>query len=80
MEGGPLTDIVIANLMMEGQMAAVSRGVAQGLQHLHKHSMVHRDVKSDNVFLSLAGDVKLCKATHSYEMISPTLVFNLQIS
>ena len=59
MEGGSLTDVVTANLMTEGQMAAVSRETAQGLQYLHKHGVVHRDVKSDHVLLSLAGDVKL---------------------
>jgi p21-activated kinase 1 len=57
--GGPLTAVVTANLMTEGQMAAVSREIAQGLQHLHNHGVIHRDIKSDNVLLSLAGDVKL---------------------
>ena len=59
MEGGSLTDVVIANLMTEGQIAAVSRETAQGLQHLHKHGVIHRDIKSDNVLLSLTGDIKL---------------------
>ncbi|KAH9992742.1 kinase-like domain-containing protein [Russula compacta] len=59
MEGGSLTDVVTANLMTEGQIAAVSRETAQGLQHLHKHGVIHRDIKSDNVLLSLTGDIKL---------------------
>jgi p21-activated kinase 1 len=59
MEGGSLTDVVTANLMTEGQMAAVSRETAQGLQHLHKHGVIHRNIKSDHVLLSLTGDVKL---------------------
>ncbi|KAI0272405.1 kinase-like domain-containing protein [Gloeopeniophorella convolvens] len=59
MEGGSLTDVVTANLMTEGQIAAVSRETAQGLQHLHKHGVIHRDIKSDNVLLSLNGDIKL---------------------
>jgi p21-activated kinase 1 len=45
--------------MTEGQMAALSSEVAQGLQHLHGHGMIYRGIKSDNVLLSLAGDVKL---------------------
>ncbi|KAG9027111.1 signal transducing kinase of the PAK [Tulasnella sp. JGI-2019a] len=59
MEGGSLTDVVTANLMTEGQIAAVSRETAQGLEHLHKHGVIHRDIKSDNVLLSLNGDIKL---------------------
>lgn len=59
MEGGSLTDVVTANLMTEGQIAAVSRETAQGLEHLHRHGVIHRDIKSDNVLLSLIGDIKL---------------------
>jgi p21-activated kinase 1 len=59
MKSYPLTGVITANLMTEGQMAALSREIAQGLQHLHNHGIIHRDIKSDNVLLSLAGDVKL---------------------
>ncbi|KAF8845059.1 Pkinase-domain-containing protein [Paxillus ammoniavirescens] len=59
MEGGSLTDVVTANLMTEGQIAAVSRETAQGLEHLHRHGVIHRDIKSDNVLLSMTGDIKL---------------------
>ncbi|KAF8159442.1 kinase-like domain-containing protein [Crassisporium funariophilum] len=59
MEGGSLTDVVTANLMTEGQIAAVSRETCQGLEHLHRHGVIHRDIKSDNVLLSMTGDIKL---------------------
>lgn len=59
MEGGSLTDVVTHNLMTEGQIAAVSRETAQGLEHLHRHGVIHRDIKSDNVLLSMVGDIKL---------------------
>jgi p21-activated kinase 1 len=59
MEGGSLTDVVTANLMSEGQIAAVSKETCQGLDHLHRHGVIHRDIKSDNVLLSLNGDIKL---------------------
>jgi p21-activated kinase 1 len=59
MEGGSLTDVVTCNIMSEGQIAAVSREVLQGLQHLHEDGVIHRDIKSDNILLSLQGDIKL---------------------
>jgi p21-activated kinase 1 len=59
MDGGTLMEVVSVNLMTEGEIAAVSRETAQGLQHLHKHGVIHRDIKSNNVLLSLTGDVKL---------------------
>jgi p21-activated kinase 1 len=59
MEGGSLTDVVTTNLMTEGQIAAVSRETALGLQHLHKHGVINCDIKSSHVLLSLAGDIKL---------------------
>ncbi|KAE8270217.1 hypothetical protein A4X09_0g2115 [Tilletia walkeri] len=59
MEGGSLTDVVTCNIMTEGQIAAVSKECLEGLKHLHDHSVIHRDIKSDNILLSLQGDIKL---------------------
>ena len=59
MEGGSLTDVVTAHCMSESQIASVSREVAEGLRHLHSKGVIHRDIKSDNILLSLNGDVKL---------------------
>ena len=61
MEGGSLTDVVTCNIMSEGQIAAVSRETLQGLKHLHEHGVIHRDIKSDSILLSLQGDIKLSK-------------------
>ena len=61
MEGGSLTDVVTNNMMMEGQIAAVCQEVLEGLQHLHSKGVIHRDIKSDNILLSLHGDIKLSK-------------------
>jgi p21-activated kinase 1 len=59
MGGRTLTDVILANWMTAGKIAAVSKSTAQGLQHLHKHGIVHREVKSENVLLNLNGDIKL---------------------
>jgi serine/threonine protein kinase len=61
MEGGSLTDIVTCNVMSEGQIAAVARETTEGLRHLHQHGVIHRDIKSDNVLLSMDGNIKLSK-------------------
>lgn len=61
MEGGSLTDVVTAHCMSEAQIASVSREVCEGLRHLHSKGVIHRDIKSDNILLSLNGDVKLSK-------------------
>lgn len=59
MEGGSLTDVVTCNVMSEPQIAAVCMEVLEGLRHLHANQVIHRDIKSDNVLLSMHGDIKL---------------------
>ena len=76
MEGVSLMDVVTANLMSEGQMAAVSREICQGLDHLHRHGVIHRDIKSDSVLLSLNGDIKLSH-THHFRLLPPRRVVDL---
>jgi len=59
--GGTLTDILVNNFMNEKQISVVSREVLQGLVFLHSKNIIHRDIKSDNILLSMDGDIKLSK-------------------
>ena len=71
-EGCSLTDVVTANLLSEGQIAAVSREIAQGLQYLHNRGVIHCDIKSSHVLLSLTGYIKL--STYEFTFVIRSLI------
>ncbi|KAI0087556.1 kinase-like domain-containing protein [Irpex rosettiformis] len=59
MEGGALTDIIENNTLEEDQIASICLETCKGLGHLHSQSIIHRDIKSDNVLLDAQGHVKI---------------------
>ena len=61
-DGGAL-DTIIVDLekgLTEKQIAYVCRGMCQGLVHLHKQGIIHRDLKAGNVLLTC----QVCTLTH----------------
>ncbi|MCC6737539.1 MAG: protein kinase [Planctomycetia bacterium] len=42
-----------------GQAIKIVREIAKGLGYAHRHGLVHRDVKPDNVFITADGEVKV---------------------
>merc|ERR1711916_182042 len=58
MRGGTLTDAVKAH-QFEPQIAYVCQEMLHGIRHLHRNELVHRDLKSANVMLTVDGQVKL---------------------
>ncbi|TFK92911.1 Pkinase-domain-containing protein [Polyporus arcularius HHB13444] len=59
MEGGALTDIIENNTLEEDQISSICLETCKGLCHLHSQSIIHRDIKSDNVLLDAQGHVKI---------------------
>ncbi|XP_029444530.1 myosin-IIIa [Rhinatrema bivittatum] len=62
--GGSVTDLV-KGLLKRGErisepiIAYILHEALMGLQHLHNHKTIHRDVKGNNILLTTEGGVKL---------------------
>eukprot|EP01124_Arcella_intermedia_P024422 TRINITY_DN4106_c0_g1_i2.p1 TRINITY_DN4106_c0_g1~~TRINITY_DN4106_c0_g1_i2.p1 ORF type:complete len:1345 (+),score=372.91 TRINITY_DN4106_c0_g1_i2:20-4054(+) len=58
-EGGTLHDAAVAHKFSEDHVAYVGREVLKALKFIHSKEFVHRDLKSQNIMLTLTGTVKL---------------------
>ena len=59
---GSVTDLITASKsrsLKEDWIAYISREMLRGLSHLHHRKVIHRDIKGQNVLLTLNADVKL---------------------
>ncbi|KAJ3390687.1 Protein kinase [Entophlyctis sp. JEL0112] len=59
MEGGQLTDVIDNNKLTEPQISTICTEIVKGLEYLHSRSIIHRDIKSDNVLVGKDGSIKL---------------------
>lgn len=61
MDGGALTALIEKNqgTITEPQIALILYEISKGLAHLHSKNIIHRDVKSDNVLISIKGEIKI---------------------
>src|SRR5450759_1375488 len=57
--GKSLRDLVNEGPIPLPQVFAVMHGILQALEYAHKHAIVHRDMKPENVLLSDEGNVKV---------------------
>src|SRR5579871_319822 len=57
--GKSLRDTLNAGRVPLPKVFAVMHGVLQGLNYAHRHAIVHRDMKPENVLISDEGDVKV---------------------
>ena len=71
MNGGSLTDCLDAftyTKPSERLIAYIIREMLEGLRHMHHLGSIHRDIKSDNLLLSLDGQVKLADFGYAAEL------------
>ncbi|KAH0785551.1 STE family protein kinase [Histomonas meleagridis] len=57
--GGMLTDVLTICNLTEPNIAYFVQKVLKALVVIHKSHKIHRDIKSDNILVSLEGDVKI---------------------
>uniref|UniRef100_A0A8D0LD08 non-specific serine/threonine protein kinase n=1 Tax=Sphenodon punctatus TaxID=8508 RepID=A0A8D0LD08_SPHPU len=63
LQGGALTDILSQIRLNEEQIATVCESVLQALAYLHSQGVIHRDIKSDSILLTLDGRVSATTCT-----------------
>ena len=60
--GGDLFNLVVKQnkYLTEQETKFIFKQIAQGVAHCHCRSVLHRDIKLDNILLDGEGGVKIC--------------------
>ncbi|XP_053322761.1 myosin-IIIa [Spea bombifrons] len=82
--GGSVTDLAKGLLkrgerMNESIIAYILHEALMGLQHLHNHKTIHRDVKGNNILLTTDGGVKLVDFGVSAQLTNTRLQRNTSV-
>ncbi|XP_077347117.1 myosin-IIIa isoform X2 [Lithobates pipiens] len=82
--GGSVTDLAKGLLkrgerMNEAIIAYILHEALMGLQHLHSHKTIHRDVKGNNILLTTDGGVKLVDFGVSAQLTNTRLHRNTSV-
>ncbi|XP_078518924.1 myosin-IIIa [Lissotriton helveticus] len=82
--GGSVSDLAKGLLkrgerMNEGIISYILHEALMGLQHLHNHKTIHRDVKGNNILLTTEGGVKLVDFGVSAQLSSTRLRRNTSV-
>jgi len=59
LEGGTLTDACTRHTFEEREIAYIAREVLNALSYLHSNDLIHRDLKSLNIMMTINGGIKL---------------------
>jgi formylglycine-generating enzyme len=61
-DGGDLSDLMLKypqRKVPEEQVIEISHQIAAGMQHIHAHNVIHKDIKPQNIMLTQTGVIKI---------------------
>jgi len=59
LDGGTIHKALKQTHLSESQMAFIADQMLLGLKYLHSNDIVHRDIKGDNVMMTVKGEIKI---------------------
>ena len=71
--GQSLKDKIAAGPLKLEEALGIAIGIGQGLQEAHEHKIVHRDIKSANIMLTLKGEPKITDFGLAYLGACPSI-------